>query len=266
MLGAGIALILLAGVILYFIGVKKMTQSYPNIPVETVNVHTDADAVARGKHIATIWSCTKCHGDDLGGALIDNSAFSGTIPAPNLTSGNGGIASSYANADWIRAIRHGIKPNGQVEILMYNYSTMSDQDLGDLFAYLKQLHPVDSNQPPMRLGVIHPIGSALGLEIPAAERIDHNAPHLASVASGATIENGKYLSAVCTECHKAKNIGTALRDWTQDDFIRAFHTGVLPNGKQLNRAMPLKTYGEMSIDELTALWLYFHSLRPIPTK
>ena len=61
MLGAGIALTLLAGVVLYFVGVKKLTQSYPNIPVETVNVPVGADAIARGEHIAIIWGCTKCH-------------------------------------------------------------------------------------------------------------------------------------------------------------------------------------------------------------
>ena len=266
MLGAGIALILLAGVALYFVGTKKLTQSYPNIPVETVNVPTGADAIARGEHIAIIWGCTKCHGDDLSGTLIDNSAFSGTIPAPNLTSGNGGIASSYTDTDWIRAIRHGVKPNGQVEILMYDYSTMSDQDLGDLLAYLKTLHPVDAHQPLLHLGVMLPIGAALGLEVPAAERIDHNAPHPVRIVPSATVEYGKYLSAVCTECHQAKNIGVALRDWSQADFMQAFHTGVLPNGNHLNRAMPLKTYGEMSEEELTALWLYFHSLRPTPAK
>ncbi len=137
----GIGLVLLAGLALYFTGIKKLTQTYPNLSVETVNIPTDPEAIIRGQHIAIIWSCTKCHGDDLGGQLIDNSAFSGTISATNLTSGSSGIASRYTEADWIRAIRHGVKPNGQVEILMNNYSTMSDQDLGDLLAYLKQLPP-----------------------------------------------------------------------------------------------------------------------------
>lgn len=261
-LGAGIALILLAGVVLYFSGVKKLTKSYPNIPVEKVNVLTDADAIARGEHIAIIWGCTKCHGDDLSGTLIDNSAFSGRIAGPNLTSGNGGIASSYADTDWIRAVRHGVKSNGQVEVLMYDYSKMSDQDLGDLLAYLKQLPPVDSNQPPMRLGVMLPIGSALGIDVPAAERIDHNAPHLVSTVPSATIEYGKYLSAVCTECHQAKNIGKAVDDWGQEEFIHAFQTGTRSNGEQISRAMRTKTFSALNETELSALWLYFRSLQP----
>jgi len=262
----GIGLVLLAGLALYFTGIKKLTQTYPNLSVETVDIPTDPEAIIRGQHIAIIWSCTKCHGDDLGGQLIDNSAFSGTISAMNLTSGSSGIASRYTEADWIRAIRHGVKPNGQVEILMNNYSTMSDQDLGDLLAYLKQLPPIDSSQPAMRFGVTLPIGSALGIWTPAAERIDHNAPRPAEPVSGTTVDYGQYLSAVCTECHRAKNIGIALKDWSQEDFFRAFRTGVLPNGGQLNKAMPLKTFGEMNDTELSALWLYFHSLRPMPQK
>jgi cytochrome c553 len=264
-LGAGIGLLLLAGFVLYLIGTQKLTKSYPNIPVETVNIPTDSEAVVRGKHIAIIWACTKCHGEDLSGKLIDDNVFSGTISAPNLTSGKGGIASAYTDMDWIRAIWHGVKPDGQVEILMNNYSTLSDQDLGDLLAFLKQLQPVDSSLPPLHLGVMLPVGSALGVWTPAAEKIDHNAPHPAKPAPGATIEYGQYLSAVCTECHQAKNIGVALKDWSQEDFIRAFHNGVLPNGNQLNRAMPVKNFGEMNEQEFTALWLYFHSLRPEPT-
>jgi len=248
---------------MYPSGMKKFARSYPNIQVENVPIPTDSEAVTRGKHVSIIWTCTKCHGENLGGMLLAIDPFLGTIPASNLTSGKGGVANSYTDADWVRAIRHGVKPNGQVEILMNNYSTLSDQDLGDLLTYLKQLPPVDSSQPPMRFGVMLPISSALGIWTPAAARIDHNAPRPAEPVPGATIKYGQYLSPVCTECHRAKNIGTALKDWSQDDFIRAFHNGVLPNGNQLNQAMSLKTFGEMSDAELTALWLYFHSLRPI---
>src|SRR5215208_1132021 len=166
LLGGLIGLILLAGLALYPIGLKTLARSYPNIPVATINIPNDPEAIERGRHIATIWACTKCHEDDLSGKLISNDPFSGTIPASNLTSGSGGIASSYNDADWIRAIRHGVKPNGRAEILMNDYSAMSDQDLGALMAYLKQIPPVDSDQPEMRFGVMVPISTALGLWTP----------------------------------------------------------------------------------------------------
>ncbi len=261
-LGGLIGLTLLAVVALYPSGMEKFTRSYPNLLVETVNIPTDSDAVARGRHIAIVWSCTKCHGENLSGMLLSEDPFLGTIPASNLTSGNGGIGKTYADADWVRAIRHGVKPDGRVEIFMYDYySTMSDQDLGDLIAYLKQIPPVDLDYPATHVGPIIAVAPAVGLFTPAAELINHNAPRPADPVPGATIEYGRYLSTLCAECHST-NLAGKLEKWKQDDFIRALQTGVLPNGKHLGPAMPLKNYGEMNDIELTALWLYFMEARP----
>jgi cytochrome c553 len=85
---------------------------------------------------------------------------------------------------------------------------------------------------------------------------------LASIAPSTTIEYGKYLSAVCTECHQAENIGKALDDWSQEEFIHAFQTGTRSDGKQISRAMRTKTFRELDETELSALWLYFRSLQP----
>jgi mono/diheme cytochrome c family protein len=262
-LGGLIGLAVLAGLALYPIGMKKLTRSFPNIPVEAVNIPTDPAAVARGRHIAIVWACTKCHGENLSGALLAGDPFLGTIPASNLTSGIGGIARSYSDADWIRAIRHGVKPNSQVEIFMYDYySTMGDQDLGDLIAYLKQIPPVDADYPAMRYGSIFPIAPAVGLFTPAAELIDHGSPRPADPVPGATIEYGKYLSVLCSECH-GQNLAGKLKNWTQDDFVRAVRTVIVPNGRKLPSAMSPKTFGEMNDMELAALWLYLRSLSPV---
>jgi cytochrome c553 len=255
----------LAGLVLYPIGMKKLHQTYPNLTVETLTIPTDAQAVARGRHIATIWACTRCHDDNLGGSLITQDPIEGyvplfgTIPAANLTSGKGGIAQSYTDADWVRAIRHGVKPNGHSEIFMYDDSTMSDRDLGDLLAYLKQLPPVDSAQPALRYGPLLPILPALGLFTPAAETIDHNAPHPAAAVAGATKEYGKYLSALCAGCHDAGMVGPVRGKYAQADLPRAIRTGVLPNGTPIGRAMPPSIFGAMTDTELTALWLYLQN-------
>ncbi len=260
MLGGLIGLALLAGVALYPIGMKKLTRTYPNLPVAAVNIPTGPDAVALGKHVAIVWGCTKCHSENLSGTLLVDDPILGTIPASNLTSGNGGIAKSYTDADWIRAIRHGVKPDSRVEVFMYDYyATMSDRDLGALIAYLKQIPAVDSDYPATRFGPIFAISPAVGLFTPAAELIDHGAPRPADPVPGNTIEYGKYLFALCAECH-SRNLAGKLENWKQEDFIRAVRTGVLPNGQHLSPAMPLKTYGELNDTELTALWLYLRSL------
>lgn len=262
LLGGLMGLIVLSGVVLYPIGIEKLTRSYPGIPVEIVKVLASPDAVTRGEHIVTIWGCTRCHGADLSGTLITNDPIDGaipilgTIPASNLTSGKGGIAGSYTATDWVRAIRHGLKQNGRVEILMGDYSSMSDQDLADLIAYLQQIPPVDTNVSEMQLGPVFPIVPAIGIFTPAAELIPHNAPRPAGPTAGATVEYGSYLSGICSECH-GNSIARRLGKWNQDDFIRTFHSGILPDGKKLGPTMSSKSFSELSDLELTALWLYF---------
>ena len=256
--GGLIGLAVLAGLVLYPIGMEKLTRSYPGIPVETVSIPTGPDAVARGSHIAIVRKCAECHGENLGGKLLTDDPILGTIPASNLTSGKGGIGKSYSDTDWIRAIRHGVKPDGRVEVFMYDYSTKSDQDLGALIAYLKQIPQVDSHYPATRFGPVVPIAPAIGVFTPAAELIDHGAPRTTDPMPGATIEYGRYLFAVCSQCH-GTNLAGKLEDWKREDFIRAVRTGVLPNGKHLSPAMPLKTSSDMNDTQLTALWLYLQS-------
>ena len=249
---------MLAGLVLYPIGMSKLNRSYPDIPVEAVKIPSDSDAIVRGRHVAIVWACTKCHGEDLSGTLMAGDPFVGTIPASNLTSGQGGIARSYTDVDWIRAIRHGVKPNNQGEAFMYDYATMSDRDVGALIAYLKQVPPVDADYPALRFGPIAAIAPAVGLFRPAAELIDHGAPRPADPAPGATTEYGRYLSAACAECH-GQNLAAKLAKWSQGDFTRALRTGVLPNGRRLSPAMPATTYAEINDMELAALWLYLQT-------
>jgi hypothetical protein len=259
--GGLICLVLLAGLVLYPIGLKKLKRSYPNIPIGDLKIPTDPAAIARGKHVSVIWACTKCHGEDLGGKLFTKDPIGGTIPtfsaipAANLTSGKGGIAKSYTDGDWVRAIRHGVKPDNHAEIFMY-FSSMSDQDLGDLIAYLKQISPVDRDFPTMHYGPIIPIVPALGIFRPVAELMDHKAARPLDPLPGATVEYGRYLSAICLQCHVN---GISAKKWKQEDFIRTFRTGTLPGGKQFGPTMSSKTFSEMNDMELSALWLYLRN-------
>ena len=60
--------------------------------------------------------------------------------------------------------------------------------------------------------------------------------------------------------------GGRLSQWSEDDFIRVMRTGVTPDSKQIaNRYMPWQALGQMTDDELKALWLYLQSLPAKPT-
>lgn len=144
---------------------------------------------------------------------------------------------------------------------MFDYSTMSDQDLSDLIAYLKQVPPVDASYPEMRYGAIVPVVSNIGLLTPAAERNDHSAPRQVDPLPGATIEYGRYLSVICTSCH-GNSIGNSVKTWNQEEFIYTFQTGVLSNGKPFGPTMSSETFRELTNMEMEALWLYFTSGKP----
>jgi hypothetical protein len=46
----------------------------------------------------------------------------------------------------------------------------------------------------------------------------------------------------------------------EEDCIRTLRTGITPGRKQLIDFMPWKYFGQMTDDELKAVWLYLQSL------
>ena len=91
-----------------------------------------------------------------------------------------------------------------------------------------------------------------------------------------TAEYGKYLTVACRECHGpdltgrpsvvggGKNLTQTgdLGNWTEHDFMRALKTGYTPEFYQLDPdLMPWRRMGQLSDDEIRAIWLYLESLR-----
>ena len=65
------------------------------------------------------------------------------VKAPNISPGAGNVVSGYRGEDWVRTIRHGVKPNGQPAFIMpsEDYNRLTDTDFGALIAYMRQLPP-----------------------------------------------------------------------------------------------------------------------------
>src|SRR5690606_1051994 len=85
----------------------------------------------RGAHLYATRGCADCHGGDLGGAKVVDEPPVGRLYGPNLTKGQGGVVADYRDEDWVRAIRHGVNPQGRPLVLMpsMEYSEFSEQDL-----------------------------------------------------------------------------------------------------------------------------------------
>ena len=288
-LGSLIGLLVLAFIVLYVIGSvrwNKMHGQY-DVPVETISIPTHPASIERGEHIATIRMCRHCHLDDLGGQTA-GAPLLVTLSVPNLTSGVGGVGTNNTDEDWVRAIRHGVGHDGRGLALMPSsvFYYLNDEDLGALIAYLKSLPPVDNELPLTDLGPLGRVMLTLGQLPPEINPnvlvIDHDGPRPLAPDTGVTVEYGKYLATTCTLCHGANLNGQTVREgpnvyvalnltrggemvgWSEEDFVTTMRTGITPSGHPLKEFMPWKYFGQMTDDELRAVWLYLQSLPALP--
>jgi mono/diheme cytochrome c family protein len=288
-LGGLIGIVLIATIALYAIGGGRAGKTYA-IPAEAIAVPTDQGSIERGRHLATaIAKCVDCHGATLGGAVfldVDTPPLFRAV-APNLTRGQGGVGSQLSDADFARAIRHGVGPDGKALLVMPadDYSPMSDADVGALIAYIRSLPPVDSQLPPSEIRPLGQILLAAGQLPPfAAELIDHQVRREAAPPPGVTAEYGRYLAMTggCTGCHgpglsggpipgvppdfpRAQNITpTGIGSWSDEDFFRALREGKRPDGSAINPFMPWMATRQMTDDEIKALLAYLRTVPPRP--
>lgn len=264
---------------------SRFNKKY-DIKVEAVAISTDEASLAIGKHWAEI-HCRACHGEDLGGGPFFEDPSLGYVDAPNLTSGKGGIGATYTDADWVRAIRHGVKYDGTSVFIMpsNDFYYLSDADLSGIIAYVKSVPPVDREIRPPNLSAMAKIMYALGAfgDLLYAETIQHDVrPPVPPV--GITADYGGYLANAhgCPSCHGpqlngaqpsepgapfAPNLtpGGELIGWSEADFFKVLREGVTPSGRQLGDSMPWKGLGKMTDDELKAVWLYLQSQPKLAT-
>ncbi len=288
-LGSLIGLLVLAFVVLYTIGTAKWNRLHGKygVPVESITVPTDQASIVRGEHIATIRMCGHCHMENLSGQTA-GAPIMIILSVPNLTSGAGGVGAINTDADWVRAIRHGVGHDGRGLVLMPSqiWYDLSDEDLGELIAYLKSLPSVDNELPPTDLGPLGRVMLTLGQLppeiVPNVTVIDHDGPRPVAPEQGVTVEYGEYLATTCTLCHGSDLNGQTVREggnvyvalnltqggemvgWSEEDFFTTMRTGVTPSGHQLIDFMPWKYFGQMTDDELKAVWLYLQSLPALP--
>lgn len=288
--GSLIVAVLILGVVVVvsvYVGSTTKLEKHHLVTSRTVPIPTDAAAIARGKHIAETRGCADCHGPDYGGAKVVDDGPMGKLYGPNLTKGKGGVVATFTDDDWVRAIQHGIAPDGRGLFFMPSaeYSTFSDDDLSSVIAFLKTVPPVDRPTVPLAPG---PIARALlvaGKIKLSVEEIDHARLRPTKVVPGPTADYGRYLAVGCTGCH-GKNFSGGkieigppdwppaanltphpegrLGKWTESDFIKTLKTAKRPDGTELNPVMP-RAFGLLNDTELKALWAYLHSLPPAPT-
>jgi mono/diheme cytochrome c family protein len=237
----------------------------------------DSAALERGRHLATaVGKCVDCHSEDLGGKVFIDEPVIGYIVTPNLTGGSGSRVGTWTLADWDRAIRHAVAPNGKGLAIMpaEEYQYFTDADLVALVSYLQTVPKVDRELTGRTFG---PMARALfvagQLPLFPAAAVNHDSVGLHS------FPEGEYLGRTggCFSCHGATLTGgaipgmppgtppaanispTGMINWTLADFTTALRTGKRPDGSTLKDPMPWKLMGGLTDGEIEALWNYLRS-------
>ncbi len=284
--GVVIFTLIVIGVVFVRMGETRLRRTYAS-HVEEVSLPNGEDALLEGQRIFRYRGCEACHGEQLQGLVYLDHPAIGQVITPNLTDGSGGIGSQRSDQDWVRAIRHGLQPDGTPLLFMPSteFYFLSDADLGMVIAYIKSAPPVANEMPPSQLSITGRVVMNVTREITflPAELIPHSAPRPAPPSPGITPEYGAYLALSCKVCHgltlsggdipgfpqewpPAPNLtfdpASRLPDWGVSGFIQVIRNGG-KHGRWIDSDyMPWTSYRYMNDDELHAVYAYLESLPP----
>jgi len=271
---------------IYAASEHRLRARYP-VPDSALVLDETGATVARGEHLVrSVVACPLCHGDDLGGNVYADMGPIGIVAGSNLTRGRGGVGATFSRADWVRAIRYGVRADGTSLIMMPSevFTNLSNVDLASIIVYITSVPPVDREPPKSHFAYLGRALLAAGrLSILTAPKTHHSSATERPDVSSA-VQQGRYIADVsgCHGCHgyglsggpvagppglpPAANLTpTGLSGWTLQDFARLMRTGRRPDGAPINDFMPWRVYSTMSESELAALWAYLQSVPPRPS-
>jgi mono/diheme cytochrome c family protein len=263
----------------------------------------DQAAVKRGAYVFAVAGCGNCHTDTKNkGALLAGgppiATPFGTFYAPNITPDPTYGIGSWSDADFLQAMREGIRADGAHLFPAFPYTSftlMTDADILDLKAYIFSLPPIAK---PSR---------AQDLWFPFSWRWLQTfwrwlnftpGPYVPDPGKSAVWNRGAYIvdgMAHCGECHtprdfmggletslafsgnpsgpdgmKMPNItpdkATGIGSWKHSQLLMFLETGLLPSGDVVGSAMGeviAKGTSKMTDADREAVATYLESLPPI---
>lgn len=205
------------------------------------NAHAQGDA-KRGQYLAKVGGCVGCHTQEkkdavpyAGGRAL-KTPF-GTFHGPNITPDPVAGIGRWTEADFIRAMRQGKRPDGANYFPAFPYPSftrIADTDLRDLWAYLRALSP--SNRANQEHDLRFPFGWRFLVTV-WKWLFFAPGPFEADPKLSQTLNRGAYLVQAlghCSECHTPRNfLGGPRRD-------RFLAGGKGPEGKGVPNLTPTK--------------------------
>lgn len=214
----------------------------------------------------------------------------GRIVAPNITPDLETGAGTWTDDQFARAIREGVGHDGRALFPLMPYEklhSMSDEDLASVIVYVRALPPVRNSLPPTE--IVFPVKYLIrGVPQPLTEPVP--TPDLSTAE-----KRGAYMTTMagCADCHTPQDAHgaplagmdfgggfilegpfgrVASANLTPDPsgipyydtkmFLDAFHTGSV-RARKLNPVMPTEVYRGMTDEDLSAIFAYLKTVKPI---
>jgi mono/diheme cytochrome c family protein len=293
---AGAALAAAIGFAVFWIVTEPKVISARALSPHTPNLEN-------GRAMFFAGDCAACHASPrqadpnrLGGGLALKSKF-GTFYAPNISPDVKDGIGGWTEAQFITAVKRGVSPEGEHLYPIFPYTSfqrMTDNDVRDLFAYIKTLPAVSSRVPEPRLSFPLNIRRLMGgwkllyLDGKTFEPVPSKS---AQWNRGAYLVNGP---AHCAECHSPRNAFGAiisakrftgkpnaygvlgfpnitqanLGPWTDEAIAEMLRSGSTPDGDRAGGPMTevVRSTAQLSDADRAAMAVYIKSLAPVANK
>jgi mono/diheme cytochrome c family protein len=265
-MGGLLTLLFGAALAIGLVATAQLNRNYNSSnPVQEVSVAMTPENIAQGERLVNI--CKGCHAADFEPPLegqdfaADFPMPIGTLYAPNLTPIHLG---EWSDGELIRTIREGVHRSGRTIVLMpvESLQSLSDNDVQALVAYLRSQEVVEPDTPPNRFTLI---GAVVGMAFDLFTRQEPITQPVVAPPVGPTAEHGEYVVTIfaCGECHGEDLRGgfipgpggpptpnlESVTEWSDEQFINFFRTGVRPSGEPVSPEMPWQELGSYATDE-----------------
>ena len=261
---------------------SKMARKV-DVTVAPVAYAAQPEAQERGKYLFQSRGCADCHGADGAGRIFVNEANGLRLGGPDITAA--GATRNYQPQDWVRTIRHGVKPAGQPVMIMpsEDYNRFTDADLAALVAYVRALPPAKGAPAVLELPPPVRILYGLGAIKDAAAKIDHSLPPAQPVPVAVDAKHGAYVANMCIGCHGQHLSGGRIPggppDWpaaanlTPGEgsvmtrykdaaaFTAMLRSGKRPDGSAI-RVMPFESLGKLNDVDAQAVYEFLKTVPP----
>ncbi len=261
-----------------------------------------APAPDRGETLFYAAGCDNCHtrkdGPPLAGGVVLKSPF-GDFVTPNITPDPEHGIGRWSDADFVRALREGVAPDGSHYYPAFPYTTytrMTDEDMLAIKRWIfEAVEPVAQSAPPHALRF--PFDQRWALALWKLLFFDPGVFRPDPSKSEAWNRGAYLVEAVghCGECHTPRNAfgaldrdrwmagttegpdgdtvpnitpdeATGLGTWSESDIAYLLETGILPDGDVVGGSMsPVVDEGtdRLSADDRRAIAVYLKSLPPL---